>query len=325
MNNTLHPLHLTDEPERKAARDGFGEGLLDAAGVDERVVALCGDLTESLRMHAFAKRYPQRFWNVGIMEQHMVSLAAGLALNGLVPFAGTYGVFQGRAWDQIRVSVCLSNANVKLVGSHAGVAVGADGASAQALEDLAMLRAIPNITIVVPCDAVEARKATLSLAEMNGPAYLRFARSADIVVTTNRTPFLLGRVEVFQEGRDCTVFACGNMVYESLRAADELARKHRISLKVVNVHTIKPLDSAGIQAALKETGAAVVAEEHQQIGGLGSAIAELSAKTVPVPIEFVGMADTFGESGSPVELREAFGFSADAVVKKVLKVLKRKK
>lgn len=325
MIKHLHNLALSDEPFRKAIREGFGEGLLDIARIDERIVAVCGDLTESLRMHEFAKQYPERFWNTGIMEQHMVSMAAGLALNGFVPFVGTYGVFQGRAWDQIRISVCLSNANVKLIGSHAGVNVGPDGASAQALEDIAMLRALPNLVIVAPCDAVEARKATIALAEMNGPVYMRFSRSADVVVTTDNTPFLLGRAEVFREGKDCVIFACGDMVYESLKAAEELEQKHRIFVKVLNVHTIKPLDAAAIQTAVKETGAVVVAEEHQQIGGLGSAIAELCARSFPVPMEFVGMNDEFGESGKTEELRKKYGFTAENILKKVLKVVKRKK
>ena len=325
MNKFLREQLQSDNPERKAARDGFGEGLLAVARIDERIVALCADLTESLRMQDFAKHYPNRFWNVGIMEQHMVSMAAGMALNGYVPFVGTYGVFQGRAWDQIRVSVCLTQANVKLVGSHVGVNVGPDGASAQALEDLSLFRALPHLTIVAPCDAVEARKATIALAEMNGPAYLRFGRSADPIITTEETPFLLGRAEMMRDGNDCSIVACGAMVYEALKAAEELQVKDNLSVRVINMHTIKPIDVATIQLLAKETGAIVIAEEHQQFGGLGSAVAEVVVKFSPVPMEFVGMNDSFGESGTPEQLREKYGFSATAIRRKVLKVIKRKR
>lgn len=314
---------MTDE-KLLATRDGFGEALVELAKADDRIVGLCGDLTSSVRMDAFAKQFPHRFWNVGIAEQNMVGMAAGLAMEGYIPFSATYGVFLGRAWDHIRVSVCINNANVKLIGTHAGVTVGADGATAQALEDIAMLRALPHLTIVCPCDAIEAKKATFALATMTGPAYLRLSREPSPVITQKHAPFVLGRAELLHEGNDVTVIACGSMVEKALVAAQLLA-KEKISVRVLNMHTIKPIDRQSISDASRETGAIVVAEEHQAIGGLGAAVAEVLATLHPAPMEQVAMQNVFGESGLAQELVEKYKLTSDVIVRAVKRVLRRKK
>lgn len=306
-----------------ATRDGFGEALIALAKNNERIVALTADLTESTRLGVFARQFPDRFWNVGIAEQNMVGIAAGLATEGCIPFAATYGVFLGRAWDQIRISVCLNNANVKLVGSHAGVTVGADGASAQALEDIAMLRALPNMTIVCPCDAIEAKKATAAIAQMVGPAYLRLSREPSPIITQKSSPFVLGRAEILREGKDVTVVACGLMVSHALEAAEAL-QKEKVSVRVVNMHTIKPIDKQTLVDCAKETGVVVVAEEHQAVGGLFGAVAETLALHMPVPIEQVAMANSFGESGKADELLVKYKLTADDIVRAVKRVLRRK-
>ena len=320
----LDPHFLLGEPKLEFIRDGFGSGLVKAAQLDNRILGLCADLTVSLRMDKFAKQFAQRFFNVGIAEQNMVSVAAGLAMEGLVPFAATYGVFMGRAWDQIRVSVCLNNLNVKLIGSHSGVTVGEDGATAQAFEDIAMLRALPNLTIVCPCDAVEAEKATVAIAGMQGPVYLRLTREKSAIVTTKHTPFVIGRAELLNMGKDVTVIACGEMVAEALFASISL-KQQGISVRVLNMHTIKPIDKDAVISAAQETGAIVVAEDHQVYGGLGGAVAEVLVKHQPTPMEQVAMQDVFGESGEPKKLQEKFGLTAKGIEKTVMKVLKRKK
>lgn len=307
-----------------ASRDGFGEALVELGKADDRIVGLCADLTDSTRMTAFAKQFPHRFWNVGIAEQNMVGMAAGLAMEGYIPFAATYGVFMGRAWDHIRVSVCINNANVKLVGTHGGVTVGADGATAQALEDIAMLRALPHLTIVCPCDAIEAKKATSALATMSGPAYLRLSREPSLTITSLHSPFLLGRAEMMHKGTDVTIIACGIMVEKALIAARTLV-KEKISVRVLNMHTIKPIDKQSINDASRETGAIVVAEEHQAIGGLGAAVAEVLALMHPAPMEHVAMPNVFGESGSAQALLEKYKLTSDAIVRAVKRVLRRKK
>ncbi|MEK7457907.1 MAG: transketolase C-terminal domain-containing protein [Patescibacteria group bacterium] len=306
-----------------ATRDGFGEALVALAKSDERIVALTADLTSSTRLGMFARQFPDRFWNVGIGEQNMVGIAAGLATEGFIPFAATYGVFLGRAWDQIRISVCLNGANVKLIGSHAGVTVGADGASAQALEDIAMLRALPNMTIVCPCDAIEAKKATAAIAQMVGPAYLRLSREPSPVITQKASPFVLGRAEVLREGKDVTVVACGLMVAKALEAAEAL-QKEKVSVRVINMHTIKPIDRQTLVDCAKETDAMVVAEEHQAVGGLFGAVAETLALHMPVPIEQVAVANSFGESGKADELLEKYKLMAHDIVRAVKRVMRRK-
>jgi transketolase len=316
---------MTNQPtSNTATRDGFGEAIVGLAHRDPRVLALTGDLTESVRLTRFKKEFPERFWNVGITEQHMVSFAAGLAMEGFVPFVATYAVFMGRAWDQIRVSVCFNKANVKLVATHAGVTVGADGGTAQGLEDISMLRALPNLTIVCPCDAIEAKKATIALGEMDGPAYLRLTRSPSPIITTESSPFLLGRCEELVRGDDVVIFACGPIVATAVELAKRMREEKKGNIRVVNVHTIVPLDTHAIVEHAKETGAVVVAEEHQIVGGLAGVIAETLALHHPTPMEQVGMPNRFGESGEPQELLTLFKMDEEAIEKAIKRVLKRK-
>ncbi|MBI5151287.1 MAG: transketolase family protein [Candidatus Pacebacteria bacterium] len=316
-------MNHNDVSDLRATRDGFGESLCEIAKSNDNIIGLCADLTESTRMDAFAHQFPKRFFNVGIAEQHMVGMAVGLSLEGYVPFVATYGVFLGRAWDQIRVSVCLGKANVKLVGSHAGVTVGADGASAQALEDIALFRVLPHMVIVCPCDVVEAKKATIALAEMVGPAYLRLSREKTPVVTRKNTPFVLGRAETLKNGKDVSIIACGTMVSSALDAALLLA-KEQIDVGVVNMHTISPIDKAAIIDAAKHTHAIVVAEEHQALGGLGGAVAEVLALHCPTPMEQVAVQHTFGESGTAEELLVQYKLTSHDIVRAVKRVLRRK-
>ena len=262
--------------------------------------------------------------DMGIAEQDMVGTAAGLALSGMIPFASTYCVFlAGRAWDQIRTTVCYNNLNVKFGGAHAGISVGPDGATHQALEDIAITRVLPNMTVIAPCDAEETRKATLAMAKVNGPCFVRFGREAVPVVTDESTPFEIGKARLCREGSDVTVFACGAMVFEAQNAADKLAGEG-ISVRVCDLHTIKPLDEEAIVAAAKETGCIVTAEEHQAAGGLGSAVAECLVKHFPVPLEMVAVNDSFGESGQPQELMDKYGLNQAAIEEKIKAVLARK-
>jgi transketolase len=323
LNTTLSAKLFAKDLPKKATRDGFGVGLVEAARYHDKIVGLTADLTNSTRMEAFADMFPKRFCNVGIAEQNMVGMAAGLALDGFTPFVASYGVFFGRAWDHIRIQVCLSNLNVKLVGTHAGLTVGADGATAQALEDIAMLRALPNLTIVSPCDFLEAKKAVLAIADMVGPVYLRLSRGETPVITTERTPFMLGRPEIFATGNDVTIFSTGIMISQALEAARQLEYAG-ISASVVNIHTIKPLDAKAVVPLVAKSRAAVVIEEHQMHGGLGSMLSELFAQYDPIPVEFVAVQDRFGQSGKGDELLKAYGLTAEHVVLAVKKVLQRK-
>jgi len=309
---------------QRPTRDGYGEGLVLAGKADPNVVVLCADLTESTRSLAFKKEFPERFIQMGVSEQALVAIGVGLALDGKVPFTSSYAVFSpGRSWDQVRTNVCLNNVNVKIAGAHAGVSVGPDGATHQALEDIAITRVLPNMTVIYPCDAIEARKATVAAAELVGPVYLRYAREKTPIMTTDATPFAIGKAIVMREGTDCAIIACGPLLYNALVAAEELA-KTGINCRVVNNHTIKPLDEKAIVAAAADCGAVVTVEEHQIAGGMGSAIAELLVQKKPVPIEFVGMRDSFGQSGEPNELIAYYGMDAKGIVKAVKKVLKRK-
>lgn len=311
--------------QAKATRDGFGEALLELARKDENIVALSGDLEDSTRAEYLKKEFPERFISVGISEQDMVGTAAGLALAGKIPFACSFSVFlTNRAYDQIRISVCYNNANVKLVGTHAGITVGPDGATAQSLEDIAIMRALPNMAVVVPADALEARKAAFALAKYRGPAYLRLGRSAVPVITADADKFELGKANVLKRGKDVTIIACGVMVKEALDALDMLA-KENMSATLLNVHTIKPLDAKAIIEAARETGAVVTCEEHQVAGGLGGAVAETLAQNCPVPLKIVGVEDTFGESGEPQELLKKYGLTADSIAKAAKQVLKLKR
>ena len=305
-------------------RNGYGEGLVDAGKKDKNVVVLCADLTESTRSEYFKKEFPDRFIEVGVAEQNMASLAAGMALAGKTPFISSYAVFSpGRNNEQIRTTIAINDVNVKIGGAHAGVSVGPDGATHQALEDMALMRTMPNMRVIYPCDAVEAKKATMAAAAIKGPVYLRFARAATPVFTILTTPFKFGRAEIFWKGSDVTIVACGPLVYEALLAARALKRQ-KVSVEVINSHTIKPLDSATILRSVKKTGAVVTVEEHQAAGGLGGAVAEMLAQAYPVPMEFVGVKDRFGESGKPEELLKAFGLDSAAIERAVKKVLKRK-
>jgi transketolase len=312
------------EVERKGCRTGFGQALLELAEQRSDVVVLTGDLADSTRVVKFGQQFPERFFDVGVAEQNMMGIAAGLALTGKVPFLTSYATFSpGRNWDQFRVSVAYTQANVKVVGAHAGLSVGPDGATHEALEDIAIVRVLPGVVVVVPCDYEQARQATHTLAEHVGPAYIRFGREDTPVVTTTETGFELGRAQLFREGGDVSLLACGPLVYEALRAADELARDG-IEAQVLNVHTIKPLDVDAILRCADETGALVTVEEHQVHGGLGGAVAEALALHRPTPLEMVGMPDSFGESGKAAELLDKWGLTAPAIVDRARRVMARR-
>jgi transketolase len=319
----LHP-NLYTEPEKKSTRAGFGDALVELGERNRDVVALTADLMESVKMDAFAARFPDRFFDMGVAEQNMVAVSAGMALAGKIPFAATFGVFlPGRSLDQVRQSVCYNQANVKLCASHTGLTVGEDGATHQALEDIAITRALPNLVVLVPCDYEETRKATFAAAEHTGPVYIRFGRANLPSVTTKETPFAIGKAEVFREGDDATVVACGPMVYEALMAAQEMA-KDGLSVRVVNCPSIKPMDRTTIAQCARETGAVVTAEEHQVHGGLGGAVAEALAEECPTPMAFVGVQDRFGESGDAMALLEAYGLTRRGIRAAVERVMKRK-
>ncbi len=313
-----------DRENWRGSRDGFGEALVKLGEINPNVVVLTCDLSDSVRAESFKKKFPDRFFQFGVAEQNMMSIAAGMSLSGYIPYVCTYAVFStGRCWEQLRMSVCYSDCNVKIEGSHGGILTGADGASHQATEDIGAIRVIPNLKVVVPCDAIEARKATIAAADIPGPVYIRVGREPIPVITTEETPFAFGKALVLREGKDVTVIACGVEVYESLLAAEEL-EKEGISVGVVNLHTIKPLDSETIVKLAKETGAIVTAEEHQAIGGLGGAVAELLGQRYPVPIEIVGIKDKFGVSGPSWELMKHFGLTSNEIKEAIRKVLDRK-
>ena len=325
-NLNLSKKILGKEPETAYARNGYGEGVVEAGKADENVVVLCCDLTGSTRSNFFKEEFPKRFVQVGVAEQNMAGIATGMAMNGKVPFCSSYAVFNpGRNWDQVRVSVCYTNANVKIVGAHAGISVGPDGATHQALEDIAITRVLPNMTVVSPCDYEQAKKATIALAGHVGPAYIRFGREKTPVMTTAKTPFELGKAQVFYETKNpmVTVIATGALVYEALAAAERLGSSG-IDVDVVNVHTVKPLDEETIMRQVMKSQAVVTVEEHQVTGGLGSAISELLSQRFPVPQEYVGMHDSFGESGSPDELLTKYKMKSKDVVNAVRKVVQRK-
>lgn len=316
--------NIFDSPDRIPQRNGYGDGVVEAGKENKDVVVLCCDLTESTRSAAFRQAFPDRFVEIGIAEQNMAGIAAGLSFSGKIPYMSSYATFSpGRNWDQIRVSVCYSNANVKIMGAHAGISVGPDGATHQAMEDVAITRCLPNMTVVVPCDYWEAKKATISMASLDGPVYMRFGREKVPVVTTEETPFKIGKAETFRDGKDVSVIACGSLVYEALIAAKEL-EKDNVDVRVINCHTIKPIDIKTIIKAAKETGAIITAEEHQVHGGLGSAVSEVVSKHHPVPMDYVAVMDRFGESGEPDELMSKFGVKSPNIVKAIKKVLARK-
>lgn len=315
------------EIDLRPIRDGYGDGLLIAGAENPNVVVLCADLTESTRSQKFAEKYPDRFFEIGVAEQNMAAIAAGLGVSGKIPFVSSYATFSpGRNWEQIRTTICYNDSNVKIAGHHAGIMTGPDGATHQNTEDIAIMRILPNMKVFVPCDAIEAKKATVAAAKLWGPTYIRFAREKSPVVTTEDTPFTPGKAEIFWASKkpEVAIFACGVLVHNALLAAKEL-EKEGIGAMVINIHTIKPIDEKAIIEVAKKTGAAVTVEEHQIQGGLGSAVAEVLARHCPVPQEFVGMQNTFGESGPPWDLVEKYGMGVKDIKAAVKKVLRRKK
>jgi transketolase len=313
------------KPEMKRTREGFGHGLVDLGERDPRVVVLVGDLTGSTNVNFFGERFPDRFIQVGIAEQNMMCVAAGLAAVGKIPYLATYGAFAScRSADQMRVTVAYTDLPVKIGGAHGGISVGPDGATHQAMEEIAIVRAIPNMRMIVPCDYWETRKATVAAAADRHPYYIRFGREPVPVVTNEGSPFVIGRANVLREGTDLAIIACGVMVHEALVAAAELAARG-IACRVLNVHTLKPLDDAAIERAARECGAIVTAEEHQVHGGLGGAVAEVVVATHPVPMELVAVRDRFGRSGKQDELMTAFGIKAPDVLRAAERALSRKR
>lgn len=308
----------------KPTRHGFGEGLVVLGERHENVVVLGGDITGSVMTSLFKDKFPDRFFSIGIAEQNATTIAAGLALSGKIPFFASYGAFCAlRNADQLRISVCYNEANVKIGGGHAGISVGPDGATHQVLEEVAFLRTLPNMTMLVPCDYNEAKKATIAMGEMVGPAYIRFGRSPVPLFTNDDTPFEIGKAQVFREGNDIALIANGALVWESMLAADELAKKG-IKARVINCPSVKPFDVETVVNAARECGAIVTAEEHQVHGALGGAVAEVTAKNAPVPIEFVGVRDSFGGSGEPEELMVKFGLTWKEIYASALVAIERR-
>ncbi len=326
----LNP-HIFDENvEEQPIRKGFGEGLLIAADSDQRIVGLCADLTDSTVMNLFKAKYPQRFVEMGVAEQNLASVASGMAAMGKIPFITSYAMFSpGRNWEQIRTTICYNDRPVKIAGSHAGVSVGPDGGTHQAIEDMAIMRVIPRMVVISPCDMIEARKATMAAAKTNSPTYIRLAREKTPIITTASTPFEIGKAqELFTPPSDkkaeVGIIATGALVFKALKVAQKL-EEAGIFTKVLNLATVKPLDGDAIWKLAKETGALVTIEEHQIAGGLGSAVAECVAEHYPVPIEFIGVRDQFGQSGTPEELIEHYGMGEGSIEKAVRKVMLRKK
>ncbi len=308
----------------KPTRDGFGEGLLALGKTHPQVVALSGDLEDSARAIWFKNEYPDRFFSVGIAEQDMIGTAAGLALAGKIPFACSFSQFvTGKTLEQLRMAVCYQRLNVKIAGSHGGLSVGADGATAEALEELPHMRSLPFMTVIVPCDALEAKKATIACADYPGPVFLRLGRAPVPTITKESDPYTIGEAVIMRRGDDATIVACGVMVSHALQAAEVLA-KEDIQVRVINLHTIKPVDAATLIAAAKETGAVVTAEEHTVVGGLGSTVAEVLVQHHPVPMRFVGIQDRFGTSGDPAELMKHFHLMPEDIAKAVREVLRLK-
>src|SRR5215467_1279935 len=311
--------------EKKDTRSGFGAGLHELGKKNNNVVALCADLTGSLKMDAFKKDFPERFFQIGIAEANMIGIAAGMTIGGKIPFTGTFANFStGRVYDQIRQSVAYSDKNVKICASHAGLTLGEDGATHQILEDIGMMKMLPGMTVIVPCDYNQTKAATMAIADHIGPVYLRFGRPAWPIFTDANQKFEIGKAQIFSEGTDVSIFCCGHMVWNSIQAGVALQEKG-ISVEVINIHTIKPIDQQAVINSLKKTRCAVTVEEHNVIGGLGDAIAQVAAKFIPTPIEYVGTKDTFGESGVPKELLKKYGLDIPDIIAAAEKVLNRKK
>ncbi|MFA6520544.1 MAG: transketolase C-terminal domain-containing protein [Candidatus Paceibacterota bacterium] len=323
----LNPKIFNDDVEQVPTRKGFGQGLLVAGEKDLNVVGLCADLTESTQMHLFANKFPERFIQVGVAEQNLVTVASGMAAMGKIPFCSSYAMFSpGRNWEQIRTTITYNDRKVVIVGSHSGISVGPDGGTHQALEDIALMRVLPNMDVISPCDAIEAKKATLALAETKRPAYLRLVREKTAIVTTEETSFDINKAEIYWMPdvgiASVGIIATGGLVHRALLAAKELEAEG-VKTKVMNMASIKPMDTEAVIALAKECKKIVTVEEHQIAGGMGSAIAEVLAQNFPVPIEFVGVRDQYGQSGTPNELIEHYKMGKDAIKEAVKKVLKK--
>ena len=310
---------------KKDTRSGFGDGIVEAARKNPNVVALTADLAGSLKLQQFIKEFPDRFIQIGIAEANMMGIAAGLTIGGKIPFTTTFANFStGRVYDQIRQSIAYSDKNVKICASHAGVTLGEDGATHQILEDIGLMRMLPGMTVIVPCDYNQTKLATMAVAEYEGPVYLRFGRPSWPIFTKAEEPFVIGKAQRFSEGTDVTIFACGHLVWNAIQAGVQLEERG-ISVEVINLHTIKPLDEEAVLASIRKTGCAVTAEEHNIYGGLGDAVSQVAAKHHPVPIEFIGTQDTFGESGTPDQLLKKYGLDVPDIIAAAEKVMARKK
>jgi transketolase len=310
---------------QKDTRSGFGDGIFELGQTNPNVVALTADLAGSLKLNAFIKAFPERFIQCGIAEANMIGIAAGLTIGGKIPFTTTFANFStGRVYDQIRQSVAYSGKNVKICASHAGLTLGEDGATHQILEDIGLMKMLPGMTVIVPCDYNQTKAATLAIADFEGPVYLRFGRPVWPVFTNPDEPFVIGKAQKLAEGNDVSIFACGHLVWKSIEAAKVLKEKG-IHADVINIHTIKPLDEAAVLKSIKKTGCAVTAEEHNVIGGLGDSIAQTATKHFPIPIEMIGTQDTFGESGKPTELLKKYGLETENIVAAVEKAISRKR
>jgi transketolase len=321
----LNPQIYNPKVEKIPTRNGYGEALVELGEKNPDVFVLTGDLAESTRVLPFQKKFPERFVECGVAEQNMMGVAAGLALASKIPFVSSYATFSpGRNWDQLRVSVCYTKANVKIAGAHTGVSVGPDGATHQALEDLAITRVLPGLTVIAPCDAEETRKCTLAAAEMQGPVYFRFTREKSAIITTKETPFKIGQAYLCTTGKDVTIAACGPLLHEALLAAREL-ESEGVEAEVINCHTLKPFDDKTFLASVQKTGCCVTVEEHQTTGGLAGAVAECLGRNFPVPLETVGMPDSFGESGEPDELQDKYGMKAKHIIEAAKKAIGRKR
>ena len=311
--------------ESKDTRSGFGAGLIEACRKNENVVALCADLVASLKMQDFINEFPERFIQVGIAEANMIGIAAGLTIGGKIPFTGTFANFStGRVYDQIRQSVAYSDKNVKICASHAGLTLGEDGATHQILEDIGLMKMLPGMTVINPCDYNQTKAATIAIAEHEGPVYLRFGRPVVPVFTDADQKFEIGKAWMVNEGADVSIFATGHLVWEAIQAGEKLAEMC-IDAEIINIHTIKPLDAEAVLKSVAKTGCVVTAEEHNRLGGLGDSIAQLLATNNPVPQEYVAVNDSFGESGTPAQLMTKYGLDAEHIVKAVQKVIARKK
>ncbi len=310
--------------EKKDTRSGFGDGLLEAAKQNDKIVGLCADLTGSLKMGDFQKAFPDRFYQTGIAEANMMGIAAGMTIGGKIPYTGTFANFStGRVYDQIRQSIAYSEKNVKICASHAGLTLGEDGATHQILEDIGMMRMLPNMTVINPCDYNQTKAATMAIADHHGPVYLRFGRPAVPIFTPSDQKFEIGKAINMIEGSDVTIFATGHLVWEAV-LAEAILREKGISVELINIHTIKPIDEAAILKSVAKTKCVVTAEEHQRNGGLGDAVAQVLSQHHPAPQEYIAVNDQFGESGKPADLMVKYGLDADHIVKAVEKVIKRK-